>query len=112
MNHIENFIQHTLMRVRSFELNNCIKLTATKLNRNIIIEKCETGFNVYESGVNTKTFKNVPFQELDRLLRVLIKMEFSADPRIKVSTLKSKDEKPEEKNEASEAKDAETGSEE
>lgn len=112
MNHMDNFIQHISMRLRALQLNNCINLTSPKLNRSILIEKCETGFNVYENGVNTKTFKKVLFQELTPLLRVLIKIEFSADPRIKVSTLKSKDEKPEEKTEAPTSNDVEENSEE
>lgn len=112
MNPMEKFVQHILARLRMLEINNCIDLKSTKLNRNILIEKCEVGFNVYENGVNTKTFKKVPFQELSPLLKVLIKMEFSADPKIKVSTLKSKDENPEEKTEAPASNDAEENSEE
>lgn len=108
MNHMDNFIQHILMKVKMLEINDCINLTATKLNRSISIEKCENGCNVHEKGVNTKTFKNVSFQELAPLLRILVKMEFSADPKIKVSTLKAKDEN----SEVKEPKNTEEGSEE
>lgn len=104
MDHIENFIQDILTKFKELELNNCINLSSAKLNRRIMLEKCEAGCNIHELGVNKRIYNNVSLQELSALLKVLIKMEFSADPRIKVSILKPKDE-------VSESKETEIGSE-
>ncbi len=88
----DSALQHTLRLLKKTEPPGGIQLFSYKRNRQISIMKEDTSsFLVHEQGYDNKKWC-LPYQELSKLLKTLIKREFPRSRKIRFMTFQHPDE--------------------
>lgn len=73
---ISNFIDITLLKLKTLDDNKGISLLTFKKDRKITIVKNNDNFSVYEDGFFNESFHDLDINNLRKLLKTLSKKEF------------------------------------
>lgn len=77
MHDIKTFTKTPLIKLNNLNIGDKIELLTYKKDRKIIIIKKDlTIYDVIEDGFYYKTFENIKFNQLDKLLKKLQQIEF------------------------------------
>lgn len=84
---ISNFIDITLIKLKSLEIGQGLSLLTFKKDRKITIIKNDNCFSLYEDGFYKENFFNLDYKNLKKLLKTLGRKEFPRSNKLHVEII-------------------------
>ncbi|MDO4535129.1 MAG: hypothetical protein Q4B63_04870 [Clostridium perfringens] len=85
---INNFIDITLLRLKSLDVEQGVSLLTFKKDRKVTIIKKNNSFSVYEDGFSKEIFFNLNIKDLRKLLKALARKEFPRSNKLHFEIIK------------------------
>lgn len=79
---MSNFIDYTMMKLKTVEVGEGVCLLTFKKDRKVTIIKENESFTLYEEGFYKEVFKELDNKELKKLLKSMVRREFPRSNRL------------------------------
>lgn len=88
---IDKFIDEAMRKIKKMNNLNCLDIRTYKRDRSVLIEKVEDKYNLYENGFYKEEFKELTYEELKKLLKIMHRKEFPRSSMVRFYKLERMD---------------------